>query len=361
MNILITCAGRRTYTVKIFKEALLGRGQTFACDSSAGAPALQEADRAFLVPQTDADGYIETLLSLCREYKIKVLIPALEPELPLLARHRARFLEIGTFPLVSSLKVIDTCYDKLRTANFLDRAGLAVPKTFLSVREATQAIQRGEVQWPLIIKPRWGVSSICLGYAHDTTELELLYRLTQRQLARTVIADVSRSDPQRSILIQEHLKGSEYGLDVINDLNGRYVCTLVKKKLRMWAGQTDRAVTVRNSALEHLGRVIGESLGHYGLLDCDAFVTAEGCCAIDINPRIGGGYPFSHVAGANFPAALVAWVSGERLNREWLNIRENVTASRSDMFLPTPLSVPLALTLAEPMPAILSANLPASC
>ena len=59
-------------------------------------------------------------------------------------------------------------------------------------------------------------------------------------------------------------------MDVINDLNGSYVCTFVRRKLRMWAGQTDRAITVRDDRLEMIGQLIGEKLGHIGILDCDA-------------------------------------------------------------------------------------------
>src|SRR5207248_4061835 len=119
-----------------------------------------------------------------------------------------------------------------------------------------------------------------------------------------------------------------YGLDIVNDLNGRYVCTFAKRKLRMRAGQTDRAVTVKDERLEKLGQTIGENLGHVGILDCDLFVSEQGCRVIDLNPRIGGGYPFSHIAGANYPAALIAWMNGEQADPKFFQIQPHVTVSR---------------------------------
>jgi len=124
-------------------------------------------------------------------------------------------------------------------------------------------------------------------------------------------------------------------MDVVNDLNGNYVCTFIKRKIRMRAGQTDQAVTVRDDRLEMIGQIIGERLGHIGLLDCDAFITKHGCYVIDTNPRIGGGYPFSHIAGANLPAALIAWANGQPPDPAWFGIEPNVAASRCESLLVT--------------------------
>ena len=135
--------------------------------------------------------------------------------------------------------------------------------------------------------------------------------MAEKQIARSFLAQASAAAPGGCVLIQERLSGEEYGLDIVNDLNGRYICTFAKRKLKMRAGQTDRAVTVKDERLEKLGQLIGKNLGHVGILDCDLFASEQGCRIIDLNPRIGGGYPFSHVAGANVPAALIAWMNGE--------------------------------------------------
>jgi carbamoyl-phosphate synthase large subunit len=330
MNVLLTCVGRRSYTVEVFKQAVGDHSRVLACDSSPDAPALQKADKAFIVPRIDQGDYIDALLAICDDHQIGLLVPALEPELLLLATHRARFLAIGTVPLVSTPEIVATCYDKLATSRFLSNCGLGIPYTFDSLDAARAALSRREITFPLVVKPRWGVSSIGMQFPEDDEELELSYQLTKKQIERSFLAEISATDSQRNILIQERLPGEEYGMDVINDLIGNYVCTFIKRKTRMWAGQTDRAVTVRNDPLEMIGQLIGEKLGQIGILDCDAFVTEHGCYVIDINPRIGGGYPFSHIAGANLPAALIAWASGQQPDAAWFRIRPNVAASRCD-------------------------------
>jgi carbamoyl-phosphate synthase large subunit len=312
-NVLLTCAGRRCFAIRSFKQALNNCGRVLACDATPEAPALHIADKAFVVPSVDADNYVDVLLTICRDQRVRLLIPALEPELPLLAAHRARFLEIGTLPLISSPEIVATCYDKLETAKFLERCGLTVPRTYVELETVRQALSRGEITFPLVVKPRWGVSSIGLAIAEDDQELDLAFNMTVKQIGRSFLAQLSAAAPGKCVLIQERLSGQEYGLDIVNDLNGRYVCTFAKRKLKMRAGQTDRAVTVKDKEIEKLGQLIGEQMGHVGVLDCDLFANDQGYSVIDLNPRIGGGYPFSHVAGANVPAALISWINASRL------------------------------------------------
>ena len=332
-NVLFTCAGRRSFAIRAFKQALNGYDRVLACDASADAPALQIADQGFLVPPADAENYLDALLAICREQRVRLLIPALEPELTLLAAHRARFLEIGTVPLVSSPEVVAICHDKLKTADFLLRCGLTAPRTYVSLQGARKALSRGEITFPLVVKPRWGVSSIGLAIAEDDPELELAFKTAKEQIARSFLAQASAAAPECCVLVQERLRGEEYGLDIVNDLNGRHVCTFAKQKLRMRAGQTDRAMTVKDERLEKLAQTIGENLGHVGILDCDLFVSEQGCRVIDLNPRIGGGYPFSHIAGANFPAALIAWMNGEQADPRCFQIQPHLTVSRCDEYV----------------------------
>src|SRR5262249_1298360 len=82
-----------------------------------------------------------------------------------------------------------------------------------------------------------------------------------------------------------------------------------------------------------LGEELGRRLAHVGNLDCDVIATEPAGCArqlqvLDLNPRFGGGYPFSHVAGANLPAALIAWANREEPDPPLLRARPDMLASK---------------------------------
>lgn len=329
MNVLLTCAGRRNYLIEYFKEALGNRGRVYAADVDPCAPAMCEADDAFVVPSVGDPDYVVTLQALCVEREIGLLLSLNDLELPLLAQHRAAFLDVGTVPIVSSPEVVRICADKLETARALTGWGLRTPQTFGSLAEAKAALSDGRLSFPVVVKPRWGTASIAVEFAMDHEELDLAYRMAEHRVQRSIIGPIS-TDPGRCVLVQEQLVGAEYGLDVVNDLGGRYMATFAKRKLAMRAGETDRAMTVADRRLESMGEVLGRRLGHIGNLDCDAFVVDGEYFVLELNPRFGGGYPFSYIAGSNVPACLLAWVSGKSHEDSWLAVRPGVMASKCD-------------------------------
>lgn len=330
MNIMLTCAGRRNYLVRSFQNALVGQGLVIAADASGDAPSMQEADMAFVVPSVSDPNYLDVILDICRKYDVGLLVSLNDLELSRLAHQRHRFSEIGTLLVISEPSVIDTCFDKWQTHLFLEENGFDTPATYWSIEDAQRALTGGHLVFPLVVKPRWGTASIGIEYVYDTNELNLAYELVRKRLARTIISEASASDPEHSVLVQQRLDGHEYGLDVINDLDAKHIVTFAKRKLSMRAGETDRAVTVDNSELIEIGDKLGTILGHVGNLDCDVILQGGTPYVLELNPRFGGGYPFSHVAGANIPAAIVAWASGKQAKQEWLHVRPNIGASKCD-------------------------------
>lgn len=332
MNVLLTSAGRRNYLVSYFQDVLAGQGHVFAADADPNAAALQVADKAFVAPKFNDEKYFEFLEDICRRHHVSLLLSLNDLELPLLARRRERLQAIGVTVVVSRPELIDACLDKWSMFLMLSEAGIDTPLTFNTLSDALVALETGMLGFPVVVKPRWGTGSIAIERVNSRDELEWAYNLISRKLEDTILADVSRIDMERAVLIQEYVSGAEYGLDVINDLNGNYVATFVRRKLSMRAGETDKAVTVEFPELEALGGRLSELAKHVAIMDCDVLVTGDGRKSVlELNPRFGGGYPFSHVAGANIPAAIVAWVQGREADPAWFRVKPGVAAAKYDM------------------------------
>lgn len=70
-----------------------------------------------------------------------------------------------------------------------------------------------------------------------------------------------------------------------------------------------------------------------GSIDVDFRENAAGePMVIDVNPRMGGGYPFTHRAGADMPSALVRSAAGLEHLPELLDYEYDLTTARREEF-----------------------------
>lgn len=336
MNILFTCAGRRNYLIKYFKEAIKDKGNIYAADMQNSAPSLVEADKAFIVPSIYEDNYIEFISNICKTENISALISLNDLELPILSRNRELFNKIGVKLIVSSEKVINITFDKYETAKFSKKIGIDTPATYITLDSALNAINKRKIFFPLIIKPRWGSASIGIEIVKTIEELKLSYKLQSIKLKETILAEASKKAVNEAILIQEFIHGQEYGVDIINDLETNYKATIVKKKISMRSGETDKAVTVNEPKLIELGKKIGENLKHIGNLDCDFFFANNKFYLLEMNSRFGGGYPFSHEAGANIPKAIIMWLQNKKADSTLFQVEFNQAFSKYDNLMKIP-------------------------
>jgi len=311
MNILFTCAGRRNYLLQYFKDIVGKKGKIIAADMQLSAPAMAIADKSIRVPEVYAENYVDIILNICSTEKVDALFSLNDLELPVLSARIEDFEKTGVKVVISNNKAIDICFDKWKTKQFAESIDLAVPQTYVDYQLATDALKTGKLSFPLVVKPRWGSASIGLEFPTDQRELDLAYQLLTLRLFRSSLAEASQADPEHAILIQEKIEGKEYGVDILNDFSGKPQQVYVKEKLAMRAGETDKSVLRNKPEIEAIGFKIGEALGHIGNLDCDIFERNGQYYLLEMNPRFGGGYPFTHTSGGNYPAALISWIKGE--------------------------------------------------
>lgn len=335
MNILFTCAGRRNYLINYFKTALRGRGKVIAADMELSAPALMEADISVEVPEIYAPDYIQSLQSIVERYDVNAIIGLNDLELPILASNRLKLEQSGAKVLVSDEKFIDISFDKWKSYKFFRKLGILTPKTFLSITDAQQAIKTDQLTYPLILKPRWGSASIGVEVADNETELLLSYALLKIKISKSILKHTCLGNEDNCIIIQEKLAGQEYGMDILNDLNGKYYHSFVRKKLALRAGETDKAISVINRKFTDTGKKIGAATGHIGTMDCDFFVDNDQVYFLEMNPRFGGGYPFSHEAGIDIPSIYISWLQGISDVSMFNNYKANIAFSKCDSLIST--------------------------
>jgi carbamoyl-phosphate synthase large subunit len=312
MNVLLTCAGRRNYVVDYFKSALDTGGYVFAANNTHDVSSMAVCDDFALMPSIYEDDYIEHVLGFCGRNDVSLIVPLFDLELPILARHKREFTDQGISVAVSDPEICNICLDKVCAQEFFEESSFNVAPLFTDVELANQALECGEISFPLFVKPRLGMGSIGVYRVNTRKQLRACFEMVQDEIQETYLSERSMPLKGKEVIIQEEFPGSHYLLDVVNDFEGGYITTFVKEPLSRWAGEADGAVTRDIPALKELGAKLSEALGHIGNLDADVFWDGENAYILDMNPRFGGGYPFSHMAGADLPAAYVAWASGKK-------------------------------------------------
>lgn len=328
LNILLTSVGRRSYLVKYFKKAIGTNGLVHVANSSNISPAFQVADMSVVTPLIYDYNYIPFILQYCQNNKIDAVISLFDIDLPVLAKNRSQFDEIGVRLIVSSYDIVKTCNDKWLTYKFLTDNGFNVPKTFIDLNTLQNAIETECVSYPLIIKPRWGMGSIGVYQADNNDELKVFYNKVLKEIKKSYLKYESVQSIESSVLIQEKINGIEYGLDIINDLNSKYINTVVKRKFAMRSGETDCAVTENNVDLKNLGEKLSRCTKHIANMDVDVFVVDSKIYVLEMNARFGGGYPFSHMAGVNLPLAIIEWIKYGKCDDELLKEKPGIMSHK---------------------------------
>ena len=285
-NILITSAGQRVSLVKAFQTELktLDKGnKVYTVDlNPILAPACHVSDGYKAVKRVTDSNYITDLLFICKEWDIKLIIPTIDTELLVLAENKELFLKEGIVPIVSSLDFVKACRDKRIINQFFVEKNIEIP----------QNLDKKNLSFPLFIKPYDGSLS------KDTFLIENESQLTDYHFENPKLMFMEYID---------HAKHDEYTVDTYYDKSGELKCIVPRKRIFVRSGEVNKGVTHKNEIVEYVKERLSYIEGAIGCLTMQFFFNQDTkrIIGIEINPRFGGGYPLSYLAGANYPKYLI--------------------------------------------------------
>ena len=286
MNILITSAGKRVSLVRKFMKELkrlFCDGKVMTCDMNPEmAPACVVSDGCFRVPRCSSEDYIETLLTLCIEKSISIVIPTIDTELAILSANKDIFAKQGIQVLVSDYDFVMTCLDKRMTSAFFPQKHIEVPE------------QRDihHPQFPMFAKPYDGSLSANTHVIRKQNDL----------------TDEIQNDPK--LIFMEYIEKSEYKeftVDMYYGRDNKVKSIVPRERLKVRAGEINQGVTRKNYIVGYLKERLDYLPGVIGCICIQLFYREQdnNVVAFEINPRFGGGYPLSYGAGANYPKMMI--------------------------------------------------------
>jgi carbamoyl-phosphate synthase large subunit len=293
LRLLLSTIGRRGYMVEYFRDAGVDAVVGTGCER--WTPGFASCDHVELVPPIAHPEYDERLLSICERNGIDGLLSFSDPDVHRLAYLRSELASVGTTAFVPSPRAADLSFDKLRMADTLGDLGIHVPETTTSLEAA--------VNWgtDVFVKPRFGSGSRHTFLAESALQMEAFASL------------------EPDMVFQRVATGDHVNLETCGDLDGRTIGMSLWRRHRSRLGETELAETFFDPDVAAFAEKLARVLSIRGPADIDLVIGQNSISVLDINPRFGGGYPVSHLAGVDFPGKIVRMLKGEKVtpSLEW--------------------------------------------
>ena len=184
--------------------------------------------------------------------------------------------------------------DKFEMYNWLVEHGYRCARSYMDKKAFFADVDAELIAYPVFVKPAKGSASISISKVYDRETVELLFA------------------HEDGLMIQEFLDGQEIGADVYIDIVSHEVVSIfTKKKLKMRAGETDKAVSFKDEKLFALIERFVRDAGYNGQIDIDIFDVNGDYYISEVNPRFGGGYPHAYESGADHMKLIVNNLEGK--------------------------------------------------
>ena len=292
-NILITSAGQRVSLVKLFRDELQKideNSKVYTVDLHPQlAPACYVSNGYKAVPRVTDENYIAELLKICKEWSIQLIVPTIDTELQILSDNRELFLQEGITPVISSVEVVAACRDKRILKKKFVENGFDIPKPMC----------KENLTFPLFVKPCDGSCSKGAVAIQSEEEFKASYFADPKLMFMEYI---------------DHDEFDEYTVDCYYNKQNEVCCVVPRKRIFVRAGEVSKGVTHKNEIVQYIKERLSHLSGAIGCLTMQFFFnqTTKRMIGIEINPRFGGGFPLSYLAGANYPGWLIKeYILGE--------------------------------------------------
>lgn len=283
-NIMFCSCGRRVQLLKFLKQSLGDDCTIIGADNSPIAPALYVTDKQYVVPRVTELGYVDRILEICKENDVKAITTLIDPEIEILSKNRDLFLENGILPLCPERQTAAYCFDKYHFYEYLSKEGIRTVLTYDTMESFEEGLKKGEIDFPVFIKPRTGSGSVGI---HKVESMEKLRDYWEKN--------------EYQYIIQEFMNCLDCDADVYIDcLSHKPVAAFSKRKLETKIGGASKTISFKDPKLFSFIEEICQVLEFNGPVDMDFWCKDGEYYLSEVNPRFGGAYLHAYGAGVDF-------------------------------------------------------------
>ncbi|MFQ5450326.1 MAG: ATP-grasp domain-containing protein [Nitrospinaceae bacterium] len=307
-NLLLLAPHWRVSLVRAFqntKTKLVSPGKVVGADSDPLSPSSQVLDAAHTIPPFPDPACLGEVLEICRKESIHSLIPLTNKAVEFLNLRRDHFKGNSLLHFLPGPEVIDICHDKLKLAGFLQARGILSPPT------SRAKSFEGELEFPLIAKPRWGEGGKNSFIIENPRDLEFY----------------AQKCPDH--VIQPLIQGREFTIDWFSNREGKPLLIVPRERLAVRGGEVAVSRIRLDPQLIEAAQIAGTRLGLRGPCNLQGILDPAGRFFFtDVNLRFGSGSVHTIAAGGDIPAMILQELAGTASKTFQNSIRDGSIMTR---------------------------------
>lgn len=288
-------------------------------DMNPAAVFRSAVNKFYPVPSATAPSFICTILEICKEEKIQVLISIVTRELELFAAEKKRFLEVGTVVATMDPGPLHIANNKGLLLSAMKEAGFPTPAFFIvhNPDEFEKAVfALGYPDKKVVIKPTFGNGSrgTRILDAKESRYDRFFFQKPSSQVMRLeeVMAIFLEKESIPEMMVMEYLPNEEICVDVLAE-HGKVLYSSCRSGMVVSSIMVSSMVKDYPAARKLAEKVVS-LLDLDGNIDFDMKIDQDGNPQImEINPRLPAGVAVQAMAGINFPYLRIKQLLGEDL------------------------------------------------
>lgn len=234
------------------------------------------------------DEWWNFILKLILRNKIDIFWPVTEPEIKIVNEQKLKLHNVKI--IMNSSYILEIAMDKLKTAEFLSKAGIFTPRTWGRLEACL-------FKYPLVVKEKFGCGSYGVKLVDSKKELtDAIKRM-------------------RDPIIQEYIgnESEEYTLTVFSD--GQVVNFICFRRTLGFEGMSKFIELVYSDKLEEIAYKIAKIFNLRGSINIQMRKQDEIFYVFEINPRISSTIGFRSLLGFNDVTWWIDLVEGKKLKK----------------------------------------------
>ena len=287
--------------------------RTIGFGNNAFANGAYDCDLHEYIPSIFAPDYIDSLLKKCLRRHVDLIIPGMDLDASILSENADRFNASGIKVLASDKKLHSLCRDKESICNELRTAS----DHFVGCCNKAgfpERIQKGELAYPCIAKPRNGCGSTGVKILNSEQDLNAI---TDDYFIQELICPNSE-DSNYQKFMEAVKKGhvsqlSEISIQIVTDVNGNEIGRMASRN-KLKNGVPIEIIPVDDQVIwEAVDKILPRllELGMRGPVNIQGRFTDTGMKFFEINPR------FTGITGLR---AMMGFNEVEECVKSWLGI-----------------------------------------